>query len=165
MGFDAALAHSKLELCKCHQRTLCTLKLIICGMQCEDFQALSKVLGRSNVKHPLLDKVRRCSAEPEAAAQFFGMVLFPGVGRASAFVAQRTPYFRSLRQELTEHYERNPPKPCKHSLVDPVPSNSDPYFPTRFHFKPPLPLFSPHPLFPTIPLASFLCLPARLLAV
>ena len=53
---------------------------VVCGLQCGDFQDLSGVLGRSNVKHPLLDKVRRCSAEPEEAAKFFGMVLFPGVG-------------------------------------------------------------------------------------
>ena len=86
-------------------------------MQCEDFQALPKEAGRANVKHPLLDKVRRCSAQPEEAAEFFALVLFPGVGRLSAYQAQHTHYLKGLRQKLTEHYERNPPEPCETRLL------------------------------------------------
>ena len=62
-----------------------------------------------NVKHPLLDKVRRCSAEPEKAAEFFGALLWPGDDRFSAREAQgRLTYLHVLRQDLIKYRKLNP---------------------------------------------------------
>lgn len=78
--------------------------------------ALSKAEGVWNVKHPLLDNVRRCSAEPEEAAKFFAIVLFPGAERASAFAAPRMPYLKKLRRELTDYNNCNPHKTRESTL-------------------------------------------------
>ena len=90
-----------------------------CHMQGLEFTALSKAKGVWNVKHPVLDKVRRCSAEPEEAAKFFAMVLFPGIKRPSAFVAQRMPYLKKLRQELTDYNNSNPHQTGKPTCIWP----------------------------------------------
>ena len=98
-----------------------------CYMQAFEFIALSKAEGVWNVKHPLLDKVRRCSAEPEEAAKFFAIVLFPGAERASAFVAQRMPYLKKLRRELTDYNNCNPFKTCESTLYMAVPHTHGPF--------------------------------------
>lgn len=87
--------------------------LIGSGMQAKDLTALVKAEGVWNVKHPILDRVRQCSAEPELAAKFFGMILWPGLKRASAFKLQQSAYLRSLKLQLKEHYKHNPLKPRK----------------------------------------------------
>ena len=60
------------------------------------------------MKHPLLDKVRRCSAEPEKAAEFFGALLRPWDDRYSAREAQRVAYLHILRQDLIKYRKLNP---------------------------------------------------------
>ena len=64
--------------------------------------------GIYNMKHPLLDKVRRCSAEPEKAAEFIGALLWPGDDRFSAREAQGLTYLHVLRQDLIKYRKLNP---------------------------------------------------------
>lgn len=82
-------------------------------MQSIEFSALAQAENSWNVKHPVLDRVRRCSAEPEKAAAFFAILLFPGLKRPSAAIAQRSTYLKSLNLQLQEHYKHHPLKPCK----------------------------------------------------
>ena len=90
----------------------CTF-LIGSGMQATELTALIKAEGMSNVKHPILDRVRQCSNEPELAADFFLTILWPGLKRPSASKAQQLAYLRSLKLQLKEHYKHNPLKPRK----------------------------------------------------
>ena len=81
-------------------------------MQAKEFKALVEAEGAWNVKHPILDKVRQCSSKPELAAEFVGMILWPGMKRTTALKAQQLTYLR-MRQELKEHDKQNLPKPRK----------------------------------------------------
>ena len=82
-------------------------------MQSKEYRALSHAEKVWNVHHPVLDRVRRCSAEPEKAAELFGMLLDPGLERSTALQALNTLYLKGLTLELQEHYKQNPLKPCK----------------------------------------------------
>lgn len=76
---------------------------VVCDMlQAEEFVPLVKKQKIYNVQHPLLDKVRACSAEPEIAAAFFGMLLWPGENRVSALRAQQTPYLKDVWEIMRE---------------------------------------------------------------
>lgn len=53
------------------------------------------------MEHPVLDRVRRCSAHPERAAAFFGKLLWPWErSRSSAGDALQEFYLRDTRQEM-----------------------------------------------------------------
>lgn len=82
-------------------------------MQSEEYRALSHAEQVWNVHHPVLDRVRRCSAEPEKAAELFGMLLDPGLERSTALQALNILYLKGLTLELQEHYKQNPLKPSK----------------------------------------------------
>lgn len=49
----------------------------VCKMFMQERAAATDCMGKYNIKHPMLDKVRECSAQPEEAASFFGGMLWP----------------------------------------------------------------------------------------
>ena len=79
-------------------------------MQAREFAALSQVQQRLNVDHPLLNKVRSCSDQPEQAAEFFSMMLSPWEDRETAKTAQTVAYLGALQEEMIEQRKKAPIK-------------------------------------------------------
>lgn len=110
-------------------------------MQGTEFTALFHSEGKWNLQHPVLDRVRRCSAEPEKAAELFGRLLDPGLHRTTAHQALNTPYLKGLNLELQEHYKPHPLKPCKPQASSQAPLAHSFAGPSQGSFK--LPVTSP----------------------
>lgn len=95
--------------------------VIMCStcMQAEEFYALVDVDLQFNAKHPLLDKVRRCSAEPEVAAAFFAGLLWPGEERQGALSAQQKPYLKGLWLDMRKRFNGKPPGELSNPVLMP----------------------------------------------
>ena len=72
-------------------------------MQVNEVATASKSQRCLPVDHPLLNKVRSCSTQPEQAAEFFAMLLWPWETRHTAKTAQTAPYIRALHDQLVQH--------------------------------------------------------------
>ena len=102
-------------------------------MQAEEFTAMTRTDPTYKVKHPLLDKVRRCSTDPDRAAAFFGALLWPYDNRVSAHEAQRFSYLSSLKEDLVKYRKSNPVPTCKLTLLIAFPMSAVCFVPAFYH--------------------------------
>lgn len=83
---------------------------VVSDMQAGEITKARGIADLSSVTHPLLSKVRSCSASPEWAAEFFTILLWPQEKRDSAFVARKAGYLREERQACIKWRNLHPLK-------------------------------------------------------
>lgn len=100
------LSSSKYECFLCriskhvHMLPYCASKPQETGIGSAGGCGLGKEKTGAPVEHPLLDKVRECSANPEAASDFFRQILHPYNVQRLSIEAYRHPYVATAFQKM-----------------------------------------------------------------
>ncbi len=118
-GFYVVLVCS-MRACLCTTMQLSVCDLCVRNVVQED-AVIAAMDADEPVKHPLLDKVRDCSANPDAAADFFLQILHPYPSRRMSGDAFEHPYVAETCAEMEAYCKDAPvttPMPYILSVLD-----------------------------------------------